>query len=134
MLNLKSNNEVNYTRQMLARIEERLTRIESKLHSIDGVTIKPKVQDNKPVDDKVKRLYTLTDLHFNRIDAIQHQFGNGGWFTLDLAASWLDLKQKDIANLLFLIRKNPDCGFIIEDKDIPNKRTTKMYLIKGERA
>lgn len=110
----------NKSRQILQRIEERLTRIESKLHNLEGVRITPK-QDN------VACYPTLGDIHYRRIGQINRHFGKGGWFSAELAASMLEIKEKDVANLIFLIRKSNELD--IKTKDIPNSKS-KMYSIQ----
>ena len=130
MLNLAQNNVAS---QILQRIEERLTRIETKLHCLDGVTVAPKVQDNQPRTKlginagKVEVApVQLAKTGFDRIAKIWDFFGKDSWFSTDTAAQVLDLTTKDIRNLFYLTR-NTD-GWEVIDKDMPNSKQ-KLYKI-----
>lgn len=130
MLNLAQNN---VTSQILQRIEERLTRIETKLHCLDGVNIAPKGQDNQPRTKLVINAGKvevappqLTKTGYDRIAKIWDFFGKDSWFNTDTAAQVLDLTSKDIRNLIYLTR-NTD-GWEVVDKDMPNT-VQKLYKI-----
>lgn len=130
MLNLAQNN---VNSQILQRIEERLTRIETKLHCLDGVTVAPRGQDNQPRTKLVVNAgkvevapAQLSKTGFERIAKIWDFFGKDSWFNTDTAAQVLEITSKDVRNLIYLTR-NTD-GWEVTDKEMPNT-VQKLYKI-----
>jgi hypothetical protein len=107
---------------IVTHIKERLTRFESKLHSLEGINVTP--PKASPAVPKVRK---LTSGSIERINKLQSIYQDGWWIT-EVAASQIDCNVGSVRNLIKEVDNTH--GWKVERLDIPNQNRKMFRIIK----
>ena len=107
---------------IVIQIRERLTRFESKLHSLEGVKITP-----PKASPSVQKIRKLTSGSIERINKLQSIYQDGWWIT-EVAASQIDCNVGSVRNLIKEVDNTH--GWKVERLDIPNKNRKMFRILK----